>query len=200
MSYERLHGSKASAPEPCRCVSLGKVHPPDLRSIHPALTARATGIARSTIGRGLRELAPGPAMDRRVRRSGGGRKKLSDTDATLAQDLLRLVEPATLGDPMRPLLWVSKSLEKLAVALRGMGHRVSANTVRRLLRTLGFSRQGNVKANEGRGHPDRDAQFEHINAQVLAFQADEQPVIRWIPRRRSGSATSRLLLPIPSKR
>ena len=142
-----------------------------------AAVARATGIARSTIGRGLRELALGPAMDRRVRRSGGGRKKLSDTDATLAQDLLRLVEPATLGDSMRPLLWVSKSLEKLAVALRGMGHRVSANTVRRLLRTLGFSRQGNVKANEGRGHPDRDAQFEHINAQVLAFQADEQPVI-----------------------
>ena len=99
--------------------------------------ARATGIARSTIGRGLKDLAPAPAMDQRVRRSGGGRKKLSDTDATLAQDLLRLVEPVTLGDPMRPLLWVSKSLEKLAAALRGMGHRVSANTVRRLLRTLG---------------------------------------------------------------
>jgi hypothetical protein len=76
-------------------------------------------------------------MDQRVRRPGGGRKKLSDTDATLAHDLLRLVEPVTLGDPMRPLLWVSKSLEKLAAALRGMGHRVSANTVRRLLRALG---------------------------------------------------------------
>jgi hypothetical protein len=102
-----------------------------------AAVARATGIARSTIGRGLKDLAPAPAMDQRVRRPGGGRKKLSGTDATLAHDLLRLVEPVTLGDPMRPLLWVSKSLEKLAAALRGMGHRVSANTVRRLLRTLG---------------------------------------------------------------
>jgi hypothetical protein len=83
----------------------------------------------------------------------------------------------TLGCPERPLLWVSKSLEKLAVALRAMGHTVSANTVRRLLRHLGFSRQGNAKANEGRGHPDRDAQFNHINARVLEFQAADQPVI-----------------------
>ncbi|RJF84584.1 ISAzo13 family transposase [Azospirillum cavernae] len=142
-----------------------------------AAVARATGIARSTIGRGLKELDAGTARDQRVRRPGGGRKRLSDTDATLAQDLLRLVEPATLGDPIRPLLWVSKSVAKLAAALRDLGHRVSANTVRRLLRTLGFSRQGNFKANEGRSHPDRDGQFEHINAQVLAFQAAEQPVI-----------------------
>ncbi len=142
-----------------------------------AAVARATGIARSTIGRGLKELDAGTALDQRVRRPGGGRKRLSDTDATLAQDLLRLVEPATLGDPIRPLLWVSKSVAKLAAALRDLGHRVSANTVRRLLRTLGFSRQGNFKANEGRSHPDRDGQFEHINAQVLAFQAAEQPVI-----------------------
>lgn len=76
-----------------------------------------------------------------------------------------------------PLLWVSKSLEKLAAALRGKGHRVSVNSVRRLLRRLGFSRQGNFKANEGRGHPDRDAQFEHINAQVLAGQVADNPVI-----------------------
>jgi hypothetical protein len=142
-----------------------------------AAVARATGIARSTIGRGLKDLDAGSGLNRRVRRPGGGRKKLSDTDATLAQDLLRLVEPATLGDPMRPLLWVSKSIAKLAAALRELGHRVSANTVGRLLRTLGFSRQGNFKANEGRSHPDRDGQFEHINAQVLAFQAAEQPVI-----------------------
>ena len=79
----------------------------------------------------------------------------------------------TPGCPERPLLWVSKSLEKLA--LRGMGHTVSANTVRRLLRRLGFNRQGNRQANEGR--PDRDAQFEHINRQALEFQAAGQPVI-----------------------
>jgi hypothetical protein len=142
-----------------------------------AAVARATGMARSTIGRGLKDLNASTALDQRVRRPGGGRKKLSDTDATLGHDLLRLVEPATLGDPMRPLLWVSKSVAKLAAALRDLGHRVSANTVRRLLRTLGFSRQGNFKANEGRHHPDRDAQFEHINTEVRAFQAAEQPVI-----------------------
>jgi hypothetical protein len=141
-----------------------------------AAVARATGIAPSTIGRGLKELDSGSDTEQ-VRRSGGGRKRLVDSDATLARDLLSLVEPMTLGDPMRPLLWVSKSAEKLAVALHGMGHQVSANTVRRLLRTLGFSRQGNFKANEGSHHPDRDAQFEHINAEVLAFQAAGQPVI-----------------------
>lgn len=143
-----------------------------------AAVARATGIAPSTIGRGLKEISASvPPSGSRLRRPGGGRKRLTDTDATLERDLLELVSPMTLGCPERPLLWVSKSLEKLAAALRDRGHRVSANTVRRLLRRLGFSRQGNRKANEGRGHPDRDAQFEHINAQVLAFQAAGAPVI-----------------------
>ena len=85
--------------------------------------------------------------------------------------------PVTLGDPMRPLLWVSKSHVKLAEALQKIGHAVSPNTVRKLLRQLGYSRQVNRKANDGRQHADRDAQFEHINAHVLAFQADHQPVI-----------------------
>jgi hypothetical protein len=142
-----------------------------------ALVARATGIAPSTIGRGLKELDQGALRSERLRRPGGGRKRLVETDATLESDLLTLVGPMTLGCPERPLLWVSKSLEKLAAALRDMGHRVSANTVRRLLRRLGFRRQGNDKANEGRGHPDRDAQFEHINARALEFQAADQPVI-----------------------
>ena len=142
-----------------------------------AAVARATGIAPSTIGRGLKELDQGVAADQRLRRPGSGRKRLADTDPSLVSDLLSLIEPATLGDPERPLLWVSKSSEKLAAALRTMGHQISADTVGRLLRRLGFSRQGNFKANEGRNHPDRDAQFEHINAQVLAFQADDQPVI-----------------------
>jgi hypothetical protein len=114
-----------------------------------ALVARATGIAPSTIGRGLKELDQGVARSQRLRRPGGGRKRLVETDATLESDLLSLIGPMTLGCPERPLLWVSKSLEKLAAALRDMGHTVSANTVRRLLRHLGFSRQGNDKANEG---------------------------------------------------
>ena len=102
-----------------------------------SLVARATGIAPSTIGRGLKELDQGVTMSERQRRPGGGRKRLVETDATLANDLLSLIGPMTLGCPERPLLWVSKSLEKLAAALRTMGHTVSANTVRRLLRHLG---------------------------------------------------------------
>jgi DNA-binding transcriptional ArsR family regulator len=143
-----------------------------------AAVARATGIAPSTIGRALKELAGGLVVtDRRARRPGGGRKKLSSRDASLMSDPERLVEPATLGDPERPLRWVSKSLAKLAAALRAMGHQVSPQTVGRLLRQLKFSRQGNVKADEGRQHPDRDAQFQHINNRVLEFQAAGQPVI-----------------------
>ena len=95
----------------------------------------------------------------------------------MLEDLRRLVEPATLGDPVRPLLWVSKSHAKLAVALRAMGHQISPNTVRKLLRELCYSRQVNRKAEEGRQSPDRDAQFEHINDRVQSFQAAGKPVI-----------------------
>ena len=93
------------------------------------------------------------------------------------QPLERLVEPATLGDPERALLWVSKSMAKLARALGKMGHTISPNSMRPLLVRLGFSRQVNRKADEGTHHPDRDAQFEHINDRVLAAQAAGQPVI-----------------------
>ena len=127
--------------------------------------------------RGLKDL-DAPALPRgRVRRQGGGRRRLASRNATLVDDLRSLVDPATLGDPVRPLLWVSKSLDKLAAALNKMGHAVSANTVRKLLTELGFSRQSNRKADEGSHHVDRDAQFEHINAKVLAAQAAGQPVI-----------------------
>ncbi|MGH6830299.1 MAG: ISAzo13 family transposase, partial [Methylocella sp.] len=138
--------------------------------------ARATGIARSTIDRGLKELVASEAV-RKIRRAGGGRRSLTQTDPTLLEDLRRLLEPATLGDPMRPLVWVSKSHAKLALALRGMGHRVSASRIPQLLERLGYRRQVNRKTKEGGRHPDRDAQFEHINTQVLAFQAASQPVI-----------------------
>jgi hypothetical protein len=136
-----------------------------------------TGLARSTIGRGLKDLGTVPLAKGRVRREGGGRRHLSSADATLIDDLRRLIEPVTLGCPVRPLLWVSKSHEKLAVALQEMGHKISANSVRRLLRRLGYSRQSNRKADEGSKHPDRNAQFEHINAKVTAAQAAGQPVI-----------------------
>jgi hypothetical protein len=142
-----------------------------------AAVSGITGLARSTILRGLKDL-DAPALARgRVRREGGGRRRLTARDTTLLDDLRSLVEPATLGDPVRPLLWVSKSLDKLAAALNGMGHAVSANTVRNLLIELGFSRQSNRKADEGSHHPDRDAQFGYINEKVSAAQAAGQPVI-----------------------
>ena len=101
------------------------------------------------------------------------------------------MEPATLGDPVRPLLWVSKSHDKLAAALSEMGHKISATSMRRLLPTLGFSRQTNRKADEGSKHPDRDAQFEHINAHVVEPRRPGSLSFRSIRRRRSWSATIR---------
>ena len=142
-----------------------------------AAVSAITGLARSTIGRGLKDLDAPPLPSNRVRREGGGPRSLTERDSTLLGDLERLVEPATRGDPERALLWVSKSLDKLAQALGDMGHTISPNSVRKLLTRLGFSRQSNRKADEGTKHPDRNAQFEHINARVVAAQALGEPVI-----------------------
>jgi hypothetical protein len=142
-----------------------------------AAVSAVTGLARSTIERGLKDLDAPPLAPGQVRREGGGPRQLTERDPTLLQDLKRIVEPATLGDPMRPLLWVSKSLDKLATTLTGMGHQVSPNSVRKLLTEIGFSRQANRKAEEGSSHPDRNTQFEYINAEVLTAQAANQPVI-----------------------
>ena len=133
--------------------------------------ARATGVARSTIGRGLKELETREPSRGAVRRKGGGRPALETRDTTLLDDLRRLVEPSTMGDPMRPLLWVSKSHAKLAAALKAMGHQVGRASIPKLLEKIGFRRHVNRKTREGKDHPDRDAQFEHINAQALKFQA-----------------------------
>jgi hypothetical protein len=142
-----------------------------------ALVSKISGLARSTINRGEDDLDAEPLAKGRVRRVGGGRRAVAQIDPGLVPALKRLVEPATLGDPMRPLIWVSKSMEKLAAALTEMGHPISADTVRTELVKLGFSRQSNRKANEGSSHPDRNAQFDHINAKVVAAQAQQQPVI-----------------------
>ena len=136
-----------------------------------------TGLARSTINRGEDDLDGEPLAEGQVRRKGGGRKRVAVTDPGLVPALKRLVEPVTRGDPVRPLIWVSKSMDKLATALTAMGHPVSADTVRCELTKLGFSRQHNRKADEGARHPDRNAQFEYINAKVKAAQAAGQPVI-----------------------
>jgi hypothetical protein len=142
-----------------------------------AAVSRITGLARSTINRGEDDLDAEPLPRGQVRRKGGGRRAIAETDPGLVPALKQLVEPATLGDPMRPLIWVSKSMGKLAAALTAMGHPISADTVRTELTKLGFSRQSNRKADEGSHHPDRNAQFEHITAKAGAAQAAGQPVI-----------------------
>ena len=151
-----------------------------------AAVSRATGVARSTIIRGAKDLLAASSAPVRVRREGAGRPALSTANPTVLEDLRGLVE---LGDHGRshapPLLWVSKSREKLATALRALNHAVSANTVAKMLTTLGYSRQVNRKTKEGSRHPDRDAQFQHINSQVLAVPADGQPeVILQLTRRK----------------
>src|SRR4051812_15127731 len=146
-----------------------------------ALVATATGLQRNTIRAGVREReTPGmvPLVSaQRVRAPGGGRKPVTTEDPTLLHDLEALVDPVTRGDPMSPLRWTCKSTRELAVALQERGHRVSHQTVADLLHALRYSLQGNRKTNEGATHPDRDAQFTHINAQTEAFQQRGQPVI-----------------------
>ena len=142
--------------------------------------ARITGIARSTIDRGLAELRgeaePDAALDR-VRRKGGGRRPLVVTDPTLLTDLKDLVEPTTRGDPTAPLLWTAKSLRNLAAGLRELGHRIGHNVVADLLRDLGYSLQANRKTREGTNHPDRNAQFGYINRKVKQALAVREPAI-----------------------
>lgn len=148
-----------------------------------AVVARATGIAPRTIGLGINELRDleqtpaAPGEPQRIRRPGGGRKKTADTDAALRPNLERLVEPATRGDPEGPLRWTSKSIRRLAAELIAMGHKTSARMVAKLLREMGYSLQANRKTLEGGNHPDRNAQFEHINKKVEAQLAARNPVI-----------------------
>lgn len=143
-----------------------------------ALVSRATGVSQITIWRGTKELKSGDTMELgRVRRPGGGRKKVVEKDATLLRDVESLVEPTVSGNPESPLLWTSKSVRKLASELRAMGHDISFRTVADVLRDAGYTLQSNQKSQEGRSHPDRDAQFRHINRTVLAFQRKRQPVI-----------------------
>jgi transposase len=143
-----------------------------------AAVARASGIAENTIRAGLRELESGEALEPgRVRRRGGGRKPATEADPKLLDALRELLEADTRGDPMQPLLWTSKSVRKLAAELREQGHEVHFTTVAKLLRSLGYSLQANRKTKEGSQHPDRDAQFRHINDRVAAAIAEKRPAI-----------------------
>src|SRR3954464_13699911 len=131
--------------------------------------ARATGVSRRANRSGLAQLqSPTTSDGGRIRRTGGGRRKAVATDATLKSDLERLIDPLTRGDPESPLRWTCKSVRKLAEELQAMGHATSRRMAAELLHDLGYSLQGNRKTFEGKGHPDRNAQFEHINAKVQA--------------------------------
>lgn len=149
-----------------------------------AVVVRATGLARERVAAGLRELgeladAPPEArpQDQRIRRAGGGRKPITETDPTLIRDLEALVEPTRRGDPESPLRWTTKSCRNLANALRGSGHRVSPSKIAQLLADLGYSLQANKKTVEGKQHPDRDEQFNHINDKAAEFINRGQPVV-----------------------
>jgi hypothetical protein len=137
----------------------------------------ATAVARSTIGRGLAELRGANHLGERVRRAGGGRKAAIDRQPGLLDALAAIVQSAIRGDPAAALLWVSKSQRHLAGVLAERGFVASHKLVGRLLRHLGFSLQANRKTREGASHPDRDAQFEHINTRVIGFQTAGQPAI-----------------------
>jgi len=139
--------------------------------------AAATGVHPDTVARGVREIAGQGEPATRVRAPGGGRKPLSETDPEIVVELTALVDPATRGDPMSPLVWTTKSTRHLADALTRSGHPVSDRTVARMLRGMGFSLQGNAKVVEGAQHADRDAQFAYLAAQVAKHLATGQPVI-----------------------
>src|SRR5262249_13597700 len=142
-----------------------------------ALVARATGLARSTIYLGLRELAAGSHPGDRVRRPGGGRKPWVKRYPGLPAALEALVEPTCRGDPESPLRWTCKRGRRRAAGVTRQGSAAGRRAVAELLARLGYSLQANRKPREGSGHPDRDAQFAYINARVRSFQRRGQPVI-----------------------
>jgi len=143
-----------------------------------SFVAKAAGLSRTTLYSGSAEVKTGKPYERgRIRKPGGGRKSKTEIDESLVEDLDRLLDPATRGDPMSPLRWTCKSTPKLAAELQVLGHEVSQATVWRLLDELGYSMQSNRKSREGGGHADRNGQFEFINASVKDFMNCGWPAI-----------------------
>jgi transposase len=144
-----------------------------------SMVARVTGVSRRAIHAGLRELAAAgcKVASQRIRRPGGGRKPLTELQPTLMNALDALVEPTARGDPQSPLRWTCNSVRHLAAELQRQGFRIGRQKVADLLHELGYSLQANRKTQEGGVHPDRNAQFEHINEEVRRFQRRHQPVI-----------------------
>jgi transposase len=140
--------------------------------------SRATGVSRRVIRHGMAELQEPAALGPgRIRRAGGGRKKAVERDPTFKTDLEKLLESTTRGDPEAPLRWTCKSLRKLTAELQRLHHRVSHQVVADLLHELGYSLQANRKTKAGANHPDRNAQFEHLNAKVKWCLSRQEPVI-----------------------
>jgi Rhodopirellula transposase DDE domain len=142
-----------------------------------ASVARASGLNRSTLHRGLKDLTAPALPAERVRHEGGGRKRIREQQPEIVQELERLVDPLTRGDPQSPLRWTCKSTRQLARTLTGRGYPVSYHVVAELLRELGYSLQANAKTLEGSSHPDRNAQFEYLNTQVQTYLSKRWPVI-----------------------
>lgn len=138
---------------------------------------RASGLSRKAIAKGIREIADGSTNPGRIRQPGAGRKSITERDPKLLAALDRLIEPETRGDPESPLRWICKSTRNLAAQLTRQKHPVSHEKVAQLLRDQNYSLQSNRKTEEGTDHPDRDAQFRHINAQVKRALATGTPVI-----------------------
>ena len=172
--WEALHGElnertkRLTAAAEARAIGYGGI----------TLVSEVTGLGRPVIRRGLQELAAGESLPAgRVRRSGGGRRRLIDVDPALGEDLDRLVEPVTRGDPMSPLRWTAKSAVALTRELRALGHQVGPTTVTALLKQRGYRLQANRKRLEGAQHPDRDAQFRFIAEHARDWQSAGVPVI-----------------------
>jgi hypothetical protein len=142
-----------------------------------SLVSSATGLARETIRNGRREIEAGVEPSGRLRRPGGGRPRLGVKQPGVKEALERMVDPVTRGDPQSPLRWTCKSRAKLAAALSKEGWHVSSTSVGRMLNQLGYRLQSVRKRNEGTAHPDRNAQFEHINATAEAYLSQGQPII-----------------------
>jgi hypothetical protein len=142
-----------------------------------SMVSRACGLSRVTITKGMQELDDPPLAEGRIRRPGAGRPALLILDPDLPRTLEGLVEPLARGDPESPLRWTSKSTRTLAAELTTQQHPVSHEKVAQLLRRMDYSLQGNRKTEEGNDHPDRDAQFRHINDQVRRALAAGRPVI-----------------------
>jgi len=137
-----------------------------------------SGASRTTISTGLKEIKTTDLIDKnRIRKIGGGRKKTVDKMPKIEETLAKLIEPAVRGEPDSPLLWTSKSLRNLSTELKENGFIVSHTSVGEILKKNGFSLQANRKTDEGKSHPDRNAQFEHIHAKIKEYQSENQPII-----------------------